>query len=154
MSVELLQTLSLVLLILSGVFLLISAILFFVFRIPSLIADLTGIAAKKGIAAIKQRSEDDAPESKSGKIGSGEVNLPDSGKLISPIGTSPVTTKLDAVPMPAMSVSPNTTVLNTSVSSVGSVQQQDASMLPVLFPGRAFTVVKEFSFTSSEEIIE
>lgn len=59
MSVELLQTLSLVVLIVAGVFLILAIALFFLLDVPQIIGDLTGRNAKKAIEQIRQQNERD-----------------------------------------------------------------------------------------------
>lgn len=57
MSVELLQTCSVVAYVLAGVFLLITVALFFLLDIPGLYGDLSGRTAKKAIEAIRKQNE-------------------------------------------------------------------------------------------------
>ncbi len=59
MSVELLQTLSLVVFIVAGVFLILAIALFFLLDVPRIIGDLTGRNAKKAIEQIRQQNERD-----------------------------------------------------------------------------------------------
>lgn len=57
MSIELLQTLSLVSYIIAGVLFLLAVVLFFVLRVPSLYGDVSGRTARKAIEAIRQQNE-------------------------------------------------------------------------------------------------
>lgn len=57
MTVELLQTLSIVAYILAGVLLLLSVALFFLLDVPKLYGDISGRTAKKAIEAIRQQNE-------------------------------------------------------------------------------------------------
>ncbi|MBQ2803796.1 MAG: hypothetical protein IJF07_07850 [Lachnospiraceae bacterium] len=59
MSVELLQTLSMVAFIASGIFLIVSVILFFVLKIPAIIGNLSGSTARKAIEDIRQQTQAD-----------------------------------------------------------------------------------------------
>lgn len=58
MSVELLQTLSLVSFIVAGVLLLVGIALFFLLDVPKLYGDISGRTAKKAIEAIRQQNEE------------------------------------------------------------------------------------------------
>lgn len=57
MSVELLQTMSLVSFIIAGVLLLVAAALFFLFNIPKVFGEVTGSTARKAIENIRQQNE-------------------------------------------------------------------------------------------------
>ncbi len=57
MTVELLQTLSLVLYVLAFVFFVLALILFFVFNVPRLYGDISGRNAKKAIESIRRHNE-------------------------------------------------------------------------------------------------
>lgn len=57
MTVELLQTLSLVSFILAGVFFVLAVLLFFAYGILGVIGDLTGATARKAIEEIRQQNE-------------------------------------------------------------------------------------------------
>lgn len=57
MTVELLQTLSLVLYVLAFVFFVLALILFFVFNVPRLYGDVSGRNAKKAIESIRRHNE-------------------------------------------------------------------------------------------------
>lgn len=59
MSVELLQTMSLVVFIAAGVFFVLAIALFFLLDVPRIIGDLTGRNAKKAIEQIRQQNERD-----------------------------------------------------------------------------------------------
>ena len=92
MSVELLQTLSLVAYIMSAVLLVLTIILFFVLRIPQVVGELTGIVRKRGIADISQQNE--SAESRK-RVVTDAVNkergrrtdrLTDSGRLVRATG--------------------------------------------------------------------
>lgn len=150
MNVEVLQTLSRAFLIAAGVLFILSIVLFIVFKIPSLIADLTGISARKGIAAIKLKTEHTVSDS--GKFGSGKVgNNNYSGGLTQNETFSAVTTKLNTT---KLSSSPETTVLASSAVDTRPHEAEADVSLPILEPGKQFKVLKEFSFTSSTEVIE
>lgn len=150
MSVEALQTLSLIFLIAAIVLLVLSAVLFFTFKIPSLIADITGISERKGIAAIKMQSENDGGGNNN-KMGSGSIYKGSSGNLTQKAASSPITTKLDTMDL---TISPQTTVLNNPSSSSITFAGSNDEFLPILEVGKEFKVLNEFSFTSSIEVIE
>ncbi len=56
MTIELAQTLSIVFFTISGISFLIAVALFFVFKIPKMIADATGVTAKKAIESIQEEN--------------------------------------------------------------------------------------------------
>ena len=152
MNVEVLQTLSRAFLIAAGALFILSIVLFIVFRIPSVIADLTGISARKGIAAIKLKTEHTVSDSGSGKFGSGKVGSNNYSGGLTPNETfSAVTTKLNTT---KLSSSPETTVLASSAVDTRPHEAEADVRLPILEPGKQFKVLKEFSFTSSTEVIE
>lgn len=57
MTVELLQTLRTIAYVLTGLFFVISIVLYFTLKVPKLYSDLTGRTEKKAIAAIRQQNE-------------------------------------------------------------------------------------------------
>lgn len=63
MSVELLQTLSLVSYILAGLLFLLAVGLFFYLKVPALWGEVTGRTARKAIQAMKWKNEESAPKS-------------------------------------------------------------------------------------------
>lgn len=151
MSVEVLQTLSRIFLIAAIALLFLSIVFFFAFKVPSLIADITGISAKKGIAAIKMQSEHVSGSGTSGKIESGGIYKGNSENSSQKVTNSPVTTKLNTM---NLTNSPQTTVLNASSNSMITSAGNDGGFLPIFEAGKEFKVLKEFSFTSSSEVIE
>lgn len=56
MSVELLQTVSMALYIVAGIFFVISVVLFFFLQIPQVVGNLTGRSARKGIENIRREN--------------------------------------------------------------------------------------------------
>lgn len=58
MSVQLLQTLSLVAFILAGVMFLVAVALFFLFNVPKLYGEVSGATARKAIESIRQQNEE------------------------------------------------------------------------------------------------
>jgi len=151
MSVEDLQTLSLAFLIAAGVLFVVAVVMFFVFNVPKLISEVTGMAEKKGIAAIQKRSEQ-------GETGSIKERTSVSEQLSeTPVNTSsnPVSTGTVKLATRKLTASQDTTVLNmSSVDSQAVSQSNQENKLPILNPDTAFAVLEEFSFTSSTEVIE
>ncbi|MBR1930871.1 MAG: hypothetical protein IJ833_05270 [Lachnospiraceae bacterium] len=81
MTVEMLQTISLIGYIMSGIFLAVTIILFFVLKVPKLVGDISGATARKAIEDIRQQTEN----SRMGEIS--KVNL-SRGKLTDKISAS------------------------------------------------------------------
>lgn len=143
MSVETLQLLSLIFLIAAGVLFLAAIAMFFMFRIPMLFGELTGITARKSIAAIQERSL----HGESGSIkGSGSVSSASEqlapGATPPPV-TSPGTTKLPTVKLKELE--------NLTTSAATSELTVEA--VPTQNPAAVFRVLEELSYTSSTEII-
>ncbi|MBP3762097.1 MAG: hypothetical protein J6I55_11610 [Ruminococcus sp.] len=154
MSVENLQTLSFYLLIASGVTFLISVVLFFAFRVPKIFSELTGIAERKGIAAIQKRSE-------RGETGNVNEHFSVSEQLA---------VQHDNTQRPAVSdsekSSPGTVKLATrrltdshdidfaGTSFAVDSDSDDSNVLPVLSTDTEFVILEEMSFTGSTEVIE
>lgn len=153
MSVEGLQALSSGFLIASGILFIVAVALFFIFNVPKLISEVTGIAERKGVAAIRERSEHSETGSTktkteiSGQLSENSVKTkPSDIDSVSP-GTVKLATK-KLVPFK------ETTVLNSMSATDDTEQNNQEYLLPVLNPNAVFTVIEEFSFTSSAEIIE
>ncbi len=160
MNVELLQTLSVAAYIAAGVLLLVTIVLFFLFKVPELFCDLTGITARRGIESIRAQSSDN---------GSGALHTPkkkspvskmmtESGSLrqqSAPAGESQQTSKLETT---ELVVSAETTMLMqpsvpTGTDSNTQAVPAAAQPAPQAVADAMFEVVEEFSFTSSSEII-
>ena len=90
MSVELLQTLSLVGYIVSAILLVLTVILFFVLKVPQLIGYLSGATARKAIEDIRQQSEKNASAyapSRNASRGKLTDKISPSGRLLHNTGT-------------------------------------------------------------------
>ena len=173
MTVELLQTLSLVSFIIAGVILLIGIALFFLLDVQKLYGEISGRTAKKAIEAIRQQNEStgnkaykpSAVNADRGKLTdkithTGSIIGKTSGSGIS-VGTEKLHTDVLAAKANETTVleqpAGETTVLAASQSSVGEttvlvhneVQAENDSMASA-----GFTVDVEMSFTGSSEIIE
>lgn len=149
MNVETLQSMSRIAFIIAGAALLISVSMFFIFNIPKLFNELTGRAAKKFIAEAQKKNQIAEPENENA-FGTSEQLI--SSELVSAqLGSSSaktVTTKLTP--------SEETTRLATNplAQNAGQKQQDSGQVLPVVSSDTGFSVIEEFSFTSSTEIIE
>lgn len=145
MSIEFLQNLSVIFFIASGVLFLISVILFFVFRIPRLVAEITGVAEKRDIQQIREQSERTYAEY------TPELNL-NFPEISGSLETGPVsagTTKLQALSFIDNSDTPDAPADDSEITL-----KDNENILPAITPDTIFSVIEEFSFTSSEEIIE
>ena len=138
MNVETLETLSMVFFIAAGVLLAVTVILFFVLHIPKMFGIATGLAASRGIREIQKRSENSAPVKNSPKPRM-EISQPAVQEKIQ--SAKAVTTKM--VPTTA-----------TTVLSPASQEKTVEKSLPVLYPDEVFSVIEEFCYTSSTEVIE
>ena len=128
MSVELLQTLSLVSYILAGVFLIVAVALFFLLDVRKLIGDISGANARKAIENIRQQNESSGDKAyKPSPVNMARGKLTDkisqSGRLqprLSGMGGSPGTQKFattDLIPP----VGNETTVLTGELSGETTV---------------------------------
>lgn len=168
MTVEMLQTLSLVGYILSGVFLLLAVALFFILEIPKVVGDVTGATAKKAIENIRQQnaeSGDKAYKPSPVKAARGKLTekiLP-SGSLppqTSGVGVSVGTEKISTQQI-YQPEHPETTVLENASGETmvlenteSNKQQQTNGQTSVLSNSNAFSVDVEIDFTESKEIID
>ena len=149
MNVETLQSMSRIAFIIAIAALLISIFMFFLFNIPKLFNELTGRAATRFIAEAQKKNE--VTEAETGATFGTSENLL-SSELISAqsgsMSTRAVTTKLTSLE--------ETTRLATNPLIPGArpVQQNTNQEISVLNPNAEFSIIEEFSFTSSTEIIE
>ncbi len=177
MSVELLQTLSVVAYVIAGVLLLVAIALFFLLNIPKLYGDLTGKNARKAIESIRQQNEGaiTAKTAKGSKKSSALSASPTTGSFKTEKFS---TTKLMESQETTILAQPNettvlsqpaseTTLLSAAASAETTIlpQQQPfgetaqlSNAAPVAAPvnntAGAFNVVEELGFTSSSEIIQ
>lgn len=180
MTVELLQTLSLVSFIVAGILFLAGVVLFFVLDVPKLYGDVSGRTAKKAIEAIRQQSE-----SSGNKTGRTSTVNTKRGKLTDKITKSghleahatgiPVSIGTEKLSTSALSAQANeTTVLGASAeeTTILTPEAAQAGETTVLEQAAAvagettvvvqeipaesgeFTINVEMSFTESPEIIE
>lgn len=178
MSVELLQTLSVVAYIIAGVLLLVAIALFFLLNIPKLYGDLTGKNARKAIESIRQQNEGaiTAKTAKGSKKSSASSASPTTGsfktekfsttKLMESQETTILAQSSSETTVLSQPTS-ETTVLSATASAETTIlsQQQPfgetaqlSNAAPVAAPvnntAGAFNVVEELGFTSSSEIIQ
>lgn len=167
MSVEFLQTLSMVSYIAAGVLFLGAVALFFLLNVPKLIGDISGSTAKKAIEAIRQQNEstgNKAYKPSFVNVSRGRVTdkISPSGKLeqrSSGLSIGAQTEKLGTANLAATDAEA-TTVLNVSETSV--LQSEEFGATTVLSENAAqadavaakITVDVELNYTSSAEIIE
>lgn len=164
MTVELLQTLSVVSFIVAGVLFLLAIALFFLLNVPKLFGDLTGATARKAIESIRMHNEgsdvNSSNLSNSGK-GKSKQNKPSSSG--GEIGTEKFsTTKLSTAQETTIlgKARNETTILSrgqneTTILAPPPVQPEEVA--PIEIPAgeiKEFTIVEELGFTSSSEIIE
>ena len=160
MSVELMQTLSIISFLVAGVLLLLSIALFFLLNIKKVVGDLSGSNAKKAIDKIRQQNEETGDKAHKpslvnqsrGKVTEkidqeGTVVLNSSNLEIS-VGTEKLVT--DELSKAAEQVynysSEETTVLNrVEIAEETTVLNQNNAI---------FVIEKHLEFMSSSEIIE
>ena len=180
MTVELLQTLSLISYILAGVFLILAIALFFVLDVRKLIGDISGANARRAIENIRQQNESSGDKAyKPSPVNQARGRLTDkisqSGRLeprVSGMGGSPGTEKFSTTKL--MPQAEETTILSTAASettilSEGAMTVGETTVLsqvgiPVDIPmdvmptadsgNEGFTIDVEMDFTGSSEIIE
>lgn len=183
MTVELLQTLSLVAYIAAGVLFLVAVALFFLLDVPKLYGDVSGRTAKKAIEAIRQQNESSGnkaykPSAVNAERGKLTDKITQSGRLQSQTAGLPVSVGTEKFATSTLAPQSNettvlaepanettileqpageTTVLTGDLSPVGEttvlVNNEDAQSGAVVDPSK-FTVDVEMSFTGSSEIIE
>lgn len=172
MSVELLQTLSLVGYIVSAVLLVLTVILFFVLKVPQLIGYLSGATARKAIEDIRQQSEKNASAyapSRNASRGRLTDKISPSGRLMHNTGTLGMTVVTEKIgtqnlqPLPGnetMLLSSEGGAETTLLASEGSAETTLLSvetghtelLQPKVLPTLKIEV--DIGFGESSEIIE
>lgn len=160
MTVELLQRLSLIAFIVSAAFFVLTVILFFTLKIPSVIGYLSGTTERKAIENIKKQTEFYGRSGSSNAKGSFTGKMTESGNLSKPTtdlgmdaGNGSVAAETTLIEQQTACLKndvlisekdniPGTTVIG--ISSLPNVKNMDL----------AFKVVYELSFCDSDEIIE
>ncbi len=168
MSVELLQTLSLISFIVAGVALLVAIALFFLLDIRKVVGNLSGATARKAIRNIRLQNENAADNDYSAATDritrSGRIERQAAGKAGAPPTEKFATTELAMSAQETTVLGPaanETTILNDGSGATQPLQ----SILPapakqpayaVTDPASAAVFVKEIEmgFTDSTEIIE
>lgn len=173
MTVELLQTLSLVAYIAAGVLFLVAVALFFLLDVPKLYGDVSGRTAKKAIEAIRQQNESTGnkaykPSTVNAERGKLTDKITQSGRLQSQTAGLPVSVGTEKFATSTLAPQSNettvlegttneTTVLTGTLPSEGGettlLVNEEFHAEPVSTDGK-FTVDVEMSFTGSSEIIE
>jgi len=173
MTVELLQTFSLVSFIVAGVLLLVSVALFFLLDVPKLYGDVSGRTAKKAIEAIRQQNETTGnkaykPSPVNAERGKLTDRITQSGRLESQTAGLPVSVGTEKFATSMLAPQPNettlleapaneTTVLTSSFPSAGetTLLAQDINITAEPAVNEIeFTVDVEMGFAGSSEIIE
>lgn len=182
MSVEMLQTLSLVAYILSGVFFAAAVALFFLLKIPRVIGEISGSTAKKAIERIRQQNEtsgEKAYKPSAVNISRGKITdrMSKSGKLYAKsesVGARAHTEKIGTQRFDLSSVNIVAVLADDGNSTAVLSDRADATTLLVTAAGATtvldelpqtgdtakltdksrFSVDVEISFTDSDEIIE
>lgn len=146
MNVETLQAMSHYAYIIAGILFIISVFLFIIFNIPKLFNEITGRATKKFIANANKKNEIMASENQeksayatSGQLISSDLITAQQKHTVSKV----MTTKL--ISQQGMKHSDENLV---------RMQENTETELPVVSQNIGFSVIQEFSFTSSTEIIE
>ena len=161
MNIEMMQKLSMAFFILAIVLFIIAVILFFVFKVPKLFNEITGIAANKGIKNISFKSS----QSESGILHTGKKRHENimtlSGNLKSPSDLyefkSGETRKIKTKELKNdTEKTPETTVLisNDKVGNAAVRQRSSNYVIPVKNPDAKFNVVYRENYMSSPEIIQ
>lgn len=169
MTVELLQTLSLISFIIAGVLLLVGVALFFLLDIPKLYGEISGRTARKAIEAIQRQNQENQTYSQ-GSANASRVKLTDkitkSGKLESQTAGLPVSTGTQKFATSALIQQANettvltaeqaneTTVLTAETASETTVLTQEECVIQEVHNPTKFTIEVEMSFTGSAELIE
>lgn len=183
MTVELLQTLSLVSYIAAGVLFLVAVALFFLLDVPKLYGDVSGRTAKKAIEAIRQQNESSGnkaykPSAVNAERGKLTDKITQSGKLQSQTAGLPVSVGTEKLATLTLAPQSNettvlaesgnettvleqpvgeTTVLTGNLSPAGETtvlgNNETTQSSAVVNPTK-FTIDVEISFTGSSEIIE
>lgn len=173
MTVELLQTLSLVAYIAAGVLFLVAVALFFLLDVPKLYGDVSGRTAKKAIEAIRQQNESTGnkaykPSAVNAERGKLTDKITQSGRLQSQTAGLPVSVGTEKFATSTLAPQSNETTVLEGASNETTVltgtlpaESGETTLLvneefhaePVSKDGK-FTVDVEMSFTGSSEIIE
>lgn len=184
MTVELLQTLSLVAYLVAGILFLVAVALFFLLDVPKLYGDISGRTAKKAIEAIRQQNESSGnkaykPSAVNAERGKLTDKITQSGRLQSQTAGLPVSVGTEKFATSTLQPQLNettvleqpageTTVLEQPVGETtvltGTLPPAEFGETTVLVGGEThtaaapassgFTVDVEMSFTGSSEIIE
>ncbi len=173
MSVELLNTLSLIAYILAGIFFVLALVLFFRLKVPALWGEVSGRTARKAIQAMKWKGEDAEAAPKPTEV---QPALSERAPLIASEQKPPLKTETEVRQTEALQkvaqtellpptavVSPSesgeTAVLRAAhLSSTGELPRADETSLLTQKtkeqPSVFFEMEKELAFTDSTEIIE
>lgn len=176
MTVELLQTISLVSFIIAGVLLLLGIALFFLLDVPKLYGDISGRTAKKAIEAIRQQNESSGnkaykPSAVNAERGKLTDKISHSGSVVGKTSGSGISVGTEKLHTDVLTAKANeTTVLNNGSSETSVLEHQGgAGETTILAQNQVgvnsdesanipassgFTVDVEMSFTGSSEIIE
>ena len=146
-----------------GIMAAISAILFFTFKIPRVIGDLTGRTARKAIEDIRDRNErsgDKTYKSSAVNLQRGKLTdkITQSGKLIrraeSPFGTGVITEQLAG--QQNTSYSNETTVLDSAPETTVLYPESGETTVLASFEtsqGHGFVIEYEITFIHTNEVI-
>lgn len=160
---------------LAGIMLIVSVILFFAFRIPRVISDLSGRTARRAIEDIRRQNEQSGDKTyKSSPVNMQRGKLTDkisrSGRLIkreeTPFGTGVVTEKISTQELPPQETSllapesettvldqgNDTTVLNQAAYGETSVLQPEV-MAAAQDAEQPFVIEYEITFIHTNEVI-
>lgn len=161
MSVELLQTLSLVSYILAAVLFLVAIALFFLLQVPKLFGDVTGSTARKAIETIRQQNESTGDKAyKPSAVNAARGKLTDkispSGRLeqrITGMGVSAQTEKFDTTDLNPQS-SETTVLSNTNETTVLAPPTNETTALNEMPSMGETTVLSQPTEDSTAEVLK
>lgn len=142
MSVEFMQTLSLILYIVAAVVFVAGIAMFFLMNIPKIFSDITGATARKAIESIRQQNEESGDKA----YKSSHVNIA-RGKITDKISASGNVKQSDA----GTGVSMETEKFGTDTLAKRS---EETTVLSENSVENVFSVDVDMMFTASNEIIE
>jgi len=182
MTIELLQTLSIVSYIVAGVLLLVAIALFFLLDVPKLFGDISGATARKAIESIRQQNESTGdkaykPSPVNAERGKLTDKITQTGSIeprVSGMGVAGSTERFDTADLTPQSLettvldsgSSETTVLGSNMETTVIGGVQNSGETTVLSPDQVMTndtqesfgdnlnVDVEMGFSGSDEIIE
>ena len=149
MTFEMYRLIFIVSAVLSGAMLLLSVLLFFIFRVPELVGYLSGKTAKKAIESIRNQN-----------LNTGDTDrIYENGRVESIAMTDKISTSKLTNETEVLTSSNETTILNaeyeTEILSPSQSQESVKVDTPIsIAVGVGITIVEEVTFIHTEEVIE